>query len=225
MPRPARRAAAKAVAPKRPDGRTLRARPRVPGAPARSGPRRQAILDAGALLMQQRGFVGTTVEDVTGHLDLTKAAFYYYVENKEELLFQISSQTLALADTSISAIERTTASPDRKLAEMVDSFVRLVAERPSFFTVYFQEKGHLGAAHLRAVTRVERKIAGALERVLRDGMATGAFRTADPAVAAFGILGMCFWVYKWFRPGGRADVAAVSLTFQTLALRGVAAAS
>jgi AcrR family transcriptional regulator len=173
--------------------------------------------------MQERGFVGTTVEDVTAHLDLTKAAFYYYVENKEELLFQISTQTLALADASIAATERSSAAPDRKLAVMVDSFVRLVAERPAFFTVYFQEKGHLGADHLRAVTRVERKIASALERVLREGMAAGAFRTADPAVAAFGILGMCFWVYKWFRPQGRSTVDQVSATFQALALGGVRA--
>ncbi|MHB8631425.1 MAG: TetR/AcrR family transcriptional regulator [Candidatus Limnocylindria bacterium] len=189
----------------------------------RSGSRRQAILDAGALLMQQRGFVGTTVEDVTDQLDLTKAAFYYYVENKEELLFQISTQTLALADTSIAAIERSGDAPDRKLARMVDSFVRLVAERPAFFTVYFQEKGHLGADHLKAVTRIERKIAGALERVLREGMAGGAFRTADPAVAAFGILGMCFWVYKWFRPAGRSTVDEISALFQALALHGVGA--
>jgi AcrR family transcriptional regulator len=173
--------------------------------------------------MQQRGFVGTTVEDVTGHLDLTKAAFYYYVENKQELLFQISTQTLALADASISAIERSGAAPDRKLELMVDSFVRLVAERPAFFTVYFQEKGHLSTDHLKAVTRIERKIASALERVLREGMAKGALRTADPAVAAFGILGMCFWVYKWFRPDGRSNVGEVSATFQALALRGVRA--
>lgn len=173
--------------------------------------------------MQQRGFVGTTVEDVTGHLDLTKAAFYYYVENKEELLFQISTQTLALADASIAAIERSSSTPDRKLAHMVDSFVRLVAERPAFFTVYFQEKGHLGTDHLKAVTRIERKIAAALERVLREGMTAGAFRAADPAVAAFGILGMCFWVYKWFRPAGRASVDQVSATFQALALAGVRA--
>jgi AcrR family transcriptional regulator len=223
VPRSAGRASAKTIKPKRPDGRTLRARPRVPGTAPRSGPRRQAILDAGALLMQQRGFVGTTVEDVTGQLDLTKAAFYYYVENKEELLFQISTQTLALADASISAIERSDAAPDRKLALMIDSFVRLVAQRPAFFTVYFQEKGHLGADHLKAVTRIERKIAGALERVLRLGMSAGTFRTGDPAVAAFGILGMCFWVYKWFRPEGRSDVAAVSATFQALVLRGVQA--
>lgn len=173
--------------------------------------------------MQQRGFVGTTVEDVTDQLDLTKAAFYYYVENKEELLFQISTQTLGLADASISAIERSSAPPDRKLAEMIDSFVRLVAERPAFFTVYFQEKGHLGADHLKAVTRIERKIAAALERVLREGMSAGAFRSGDPAVAAFGLLGMCFWVYKWFRPHGRANVDEVSATFQALALSGIRA--
>jgi AcrR family transcriptional regulator len=223
VPRPARRAPAKTIKPKRPDGRTLRARPRAAADAPRSGPRRQAILDAGALLMQQRGFGGTTVEDVAGHLDLTKAAFYYYVENKEELLFQISTQTLALAEARITAIERSDAPPARKLAGMVDSFVRLVAERPSFFTVYFQEKGHLGADHLKTVTRTERKIASALERVLREGMTAGAFRAADPAVAAFGILGMCFWVYKWFRSDGRSSVDDVSSTFQALALGGVQA--
>lgn len=106
---------------------------------------------------------------------------------------------------------------------MIDSFVQLVAERPAFFTVYFQEKGHLGVAHLRTVTRIERKIARALERVLRDGMATGAFRKSDPAVAAFALLGMCFWLYKWFRPDGRAGVDEVSAAFQALALGGLRA--
>ena len=225
MPRATAGARVARVKPKRPDGRTLRARPRAAGDAPRSGPRRQAILDAGALLMQERGFVGTTVEDVTGQLDLTKAAFYYYVENKEELLFQISTQTLALANTSIAAIERSSAPADRKLARMIDSFVRLVAERPAFFTVYFQEKGHLAPKHLATVTRSERKIATALEHVVRDGVASGLFRATDPSVAAFGLLGMCFWVYKWFRPAGRASVDEVSAEFQALALRGLAAAA
>jgi TetR/AcrR family transcriptional regulator, cholesterol catabolism regulator len=217
----ARRTPAPKVKPKRPDGRTLRARPRAAGDEPRSGPRRQAILDAGALLMRERGFAGTTVEDVTGQLDLTKAAFYYYVENKEELLFQISTQTLELADTRISAIERSAAAADRKLGLMIDSFVRLVAERPEFFTVYFQEKGHLSPRHLATVTKIERKIATALERVVRDGSAAGLFRETDPAVAAFALLGMCFWVYKWFRPGGRASIDEVSETFQALGLCGL----
>ncbi|HVR88020.1 MAG TPA: TetR/AcrR family transcriptional regulator [Candidatus Limnocylindria bacterium] len=209
-----------AIPPKRVDGRTLRARPRAPGAPPRSDRRRQAILDAGALLMQQRGFVGTTVEDVANQLELTKAAFYYYVENKEELLFQISSQTLEVTDERISAIARSARAPGTKLNEIVDSFVRLVADRPEFFSVYFQEKGHLGPAHLKTVTKIERKIVKAVERVYREGAAAGTFRKIDPAVAAFGILGLCFWIYQWYRPDGRLPVSQLSTSFQALASRG-----
>jgi hypothetical protein len=43
---------------------------------------------------------------------------------------------------------------------------------------------------------------------------------SDPAVAAFAILGMCFWIYKWFRPEGRSNVDEVSRTFQALVLSG-----
>ena len=216
---PGRRSAAKGIPPKRPDGRTLRGRPRPAGAP-RSSSRRQAILDAGALLMQQRGFVGTTVEDVTDQLALTKAAFYYYVENKEELLFQIASQTLELADAQVAAIERSDALPERKLDHVIDTFVHLVSERPAFFTVYFQEKGHLAPEHLRAVAKVERRIVQAVERILRQGTAAGSFGKIEPAVAAFGLLGMCFWLYKWYRPDGRLSVEEVSRAFQALAARG-----
>ena len=216
----ATRRSAGRVPPKRVDGRTLRARPRAAGSEPRSGRRRQAILDAGALLMQQRGFVGTTVEDVANQLDLTKAAFYYYVENKEELLFQIATQTLALTDERIGAIAASPRAPGEKLNEIVDSFVRLVADRPEFFGVYFQEKGHLGPEHLKAVTKIERRIVKAVERVFREGVAAGAFRAIDPAVAAFGILGMCFWIYKWYRPDGRLPVGSISRDFQALVARG-----
>ena len=221
--RPSRR-----IAPKRPDGRTLRARSRAAGGTrtaAGAAPRHQEILDAAALLMQQRGFVGTTVEDVAGHLELTKAAFYYYVANKEELLYQIAQQTLERTDVMISAIGRSDAPPDRKLGQIVDSFVRLVAERPEFFTVYFQEKSHLGAQHQARVTRIERKIVRTVERVYRDGIAAGAFGRTDPAVAALGILGLCFWVHTWYRPDGRRSVDEISAMFQALIADGYRSAS
>ncbi|HEY8656830.1 MAG TPA: TetR/AcrR family transcriptional regulator [Candidatus Limnocylindria bacterium] len=213
----------RALAPKRPDGRTLRARPRSTGGTRTAdgaAPRRQEILDAGALLMQQRGFVGTTVEDVAGHLELTKAAFYYYVATKEELLYQIAQQTLQRTDATVSAIGRSAVPPGVKLGRIVDSFVRLVAERPEFFTVYFQEKGHLGVAHQASVTKIERKIVRTVERVYREGIAAGAFRRTDPSVAAFGILGLCFWVYKWYRPGGRRSLDEISAILQALCADG-----
>lgn len=207
------------IAPKRPDGRTLR-RTRTAAATTRRTPRRQEILDAAALLMQQRGFVGTTIEEVARQLELTKAAVYYYVSTKEELLYEILTQTLTQADARIGAIERSTARPGDKMARVVDTFVRLVAERPQFFTVYFQEKAHLDREHLRRVTKTERRIVDAVQRIHRQGVADRAFRRLDPVAASFGLLGLCFWVYQWYRAEGRLSVADVSATFQELAAKG-----
>ena len=170
--------------------------------------------------MQQRGFVGTTIEDVAQQLELTKAAFYYYVQNKEELLFQILSQTLNVTVERIALIERSSASPHEKLRAIIDAFVHLMADRPDFFTVYFQEKGHLDPGHLRTITRTEATIVHTIERVYREGVTKGTFQKIDPTVAAFGILGLCFWVHKWFRPQGRLGIEEVSRAFQSLAADG-----
>src|SRR5438105_8352958 len=210
----------RAISPKRPDGRTLR-RKRTLANAAGKADRRQDIFDAAALLMRRRGFVGTTIEEVAKHLALTKAALYYYVENKEELLYQISIQTLGLAFERVSAIARSDAAPAKKMREVVDTFVHLVAERPEFFTVYFQEKGHLGREHLRTVTKTERRIVDTVRKIYRDGAAEGSFRKLDPTATAFGLLGLCFWVYQWYRPGGRLSVDEISATFQDLAARGM----
>lgn len=207
------------IAPKRPDGRTLR-RTRTAATATRKTPRRQEIFDAAALLMQRRGFVGTTIEEVAQQLELTKAALYYYVSNKEELLYEILTQTLTQAGARISEIERSRTRPADKMAQVVDTFVRLVAERPQFFSVYFQEKAHLGKGHLRDVTKTERRIVDAVQRIYRQGISRRAFRKLDPAAASFGVLGLCFWVYQWYRAEGRLSVAQVSATFQELAARG-----
>lgn len=206
------------IAPKRPDGRTLR-RKRSTAAGAKL-PKRQEIFDAAALLMGQRGFVGTTIEEVAQQLELTKAALYYYVSNKEELLYQILDQTLGLALERVTAVEASKATPAKKMADVIETFVRLVAERPQFFTVYFQEKSHLGREHLRAVTRTERRIVDAVRRIYKAGAADRSLRPLDPVAATFGVLGLCFWVYQWYRPGGRLSVDDVVRTFQDLASRG-----
>ena len=60
-----------------------------------SGPaRRQAIIDEAIRLMHAKGYAATSIQDVANQFDFTKAAFYYYVKNKEELLYEVLLQTL-----------------------------------------------------------------------------------------------------------------------------------
>ena len=48
---------------------------------------RHRILKAAASCFNEKGFSGTSLKDVSRHLGLTDAALYYYVKNKEELVY------------------------------------------------------------------------------------------------------------------------------------------
>ena len=103
---------------------------------------------------------------------------------------------------------------------MLDSFVRMVAERPETFSVYFRERAHLAAEHRDAATEVERRIVAELRRLYVAGVTEGRLREIPDEAAVFGLLGMCFWTYEWFRADGRLTPEALSDAIRTLAAHG-----
>jgi len=47
------------------------------------------ILEAATGLFHERGFAATSMQDISDHVGLKKGSLYYYVESKEQLLFEI----------------------------------------------------------------------------------------------------------------------------------------
>jgi len=64
---------------------------------------RHRILKAAATCFNHKGFSGTSLKDVSRQLGLTDAALYYYVKNKEELVYQCY---LRAAELGREAMER-----------------------------------------------------------------------------------------------------------------------
>lgn len=167
--------------------------------------------------MQEKGFAGTSIQDVADQLDFTKAAFYYYVKNKDELLFQITQESLRLAGDSIGAIAASDQSPAEKMRGVINTYVHLVAEQPEFFTVYFHDKGSLSLEHLEAVNEMERLVVESIRGIYAEGVKAGQLRDLDPTAVVFALLGMCCWIYKWYRPERGLTVEQISAVFQELA--------
>jgi len=174
--------------------------------------------------MHTKGYAATSIQDVADQLDFTKAAFYYYVKNKEELLYEILLQTLEETVQRISSIARRRGmTPSAKLDAIIRCYVELMADRPAVFSVYFQERGHLSPEHHAVVIGLERQLLELIQSVYRAGRRTSELRDLDPTVAVFGLLGACFWVYKWYRADGRLTATEVSSIVQALLANGYVA--
>src|SRR5262245_51680267 len=171
--------------------------------------RRQEIFDRAILLMREKGFVGTSVQNLVDGLEFSKANFYYHIKSKEEMLYRISYETLQLKLQRIKAIVNSDLPHPQRMRAIVDCFVNLVVDHTAVISVYFEEKRHLTAAHRRQVTKLERQILDAFVDFYEEGVAKGHFRDVEPTVAVFGILGMCLWMVKWYRPNGPVSAKAI----------------
>jgi AcrR family transcriptional regulator len=173
--------------------------------------------------MGQKGFTATTIRDVADKVDFTHAAFYYYVENKEELLYEIFREVLTVGLAQLEEINRAELQPSAKLRAIVHMYVKRMAEHKEQSTVYLQERRHLEPAHQREVDRLERRALDILRDVIKEGIAAGEFRQVDPTVAALGLVGMCVWVHRWYRDSGRRSIDDIASTFEGLLISGLEA--
>jgi len=127
--------------------------------------KRDRMLRAAALCFNRKGFSGTSLKDIARHLGLTDAALYYYVRNKEELVYQCY---LRAADVGRAAMDRAISEGSdgfdkvrRYLAYHVESMVgddgpvAIMSEIPS-----------LDAAHRDQVLELSRRHSERFEQLL-----------------------------------------------------------
>jgi flavin reductase (DIM6/NTAB) family NADH-FMN oxidoreductase RutF len=71
---------------------------------------------------------------------------------------------------------------------------------------------HLGAelyastADLEPLNELKREFDERLLALIQKGVQQHAFDIEDPRIAAFAIVGMIVWTFKWYRPGGRLSI-------------------
>ncbi len=158
---------------------------------------RHRVLKAAASCFNHKGYSGTSLKDVADHLGLTDAALYYYVKNKEELVYQCY---LRAAELGREAMERAIAEGGTGF-ERAFLYVRrhvelMVGDRGP--VAIMSEIPSLRPAHREQILGVSRRHGAAFEDILRGGIADGSIEPCDVRMTGNAIMGAINWIPKWF---------------------------
>lgn len=82
-----------------------------PATTAKSAVTRRAILDAARAAFARKGYSGTSVKDIAAGLHVTRANFYYYFRDKQQLFIELGTETYREALTVIKAFDTMDSSP------------------------------------------------------------------------------------------------------------------
>ena len=152
-------------------------------------------------LFAERGFAGTSLQDIADALGVTRPALYYYVKSKDELLAKLAAD---VAGGSAAQITELAGRPGLDAAGRLREIVRLTALRqatqPERFRLLIRSEAELPAELSDAYDTSRRAVLRAVTGVIEEGIRAGRFRPVDARIAALGVIGMWNWVAWWFRP-------------------------
>ena len=159
------------------------------------------IVDQAMRLFAERGYDGTTLQDVADAVGLSRPNLYNYVKSKEELLVAMVEATAQSAANSLREVRvRTDLDPAQKLRLLVRALVLQRAERPEQFRTLDRSDQALPPEIAKKHLQGRRAVLGEITAVLEEGVTAGLFRPTDVRITALSIIGMCNWVAWWFHP-------------------------
>ena len=161
----------------------------------------QKIIDTAVELFHRKGYRSTTLDDVSRELGVTKAALYHYVSSKEKLLSVIYIQALENIFRNVFPISEEDLPPDEKLRRIIRNHVKeIIIQSLPMFAVFFSEENQLPKEEFQKIRDEKKKYTKIIEEIIEEGISNGIFRKVDPRLQAYAIIGMCNWVYKWYKP-------------------------
>jgi TetR/AcrR family transcriptional regulator, cholesterol catabolism regulator len=192
----------------------------IAAAPAREGQVRAAALR----LFKEKGYHATSMRDIADAVGINKGSLYSYIKSKEDLLVPVFDQAQGMLTSQIEEIAADTeASPTERLKRALHAHVTAVAENLDVLTVYLSEWRQLAAESLATNRNQRERYASMFHQILRDGIATGEFREMDTRIVMLGMIGMCNYLFRWYRPDGRLAPDQIADELIEMVIRGVQA--
>lgn len=182
---------------------------------------RDRVLKAAAECFNRKGYSGTSLKDVANMLGLTDPALYYYVKNKEELVYLCY---LRAADIGRDAMQRAVVDGETGL-EQVRLYLRyhienIVGDRGPI--AIMSEIPSLDANHRQEVLELSRKHSSGFEAMLDRGITDGSIAPCNVRMTGNAIMGAINWIPKWYH-GDDAMAASIIAEFPEILSRGLAA--
>jgi AcrR family transcriptional regulator len=185
--------------------------------------KRDRILSEAANLFAERGYHGTTIDDIADRFGATKPFVYYHFKSKLALLIELcergTTEALNAAERAISA----RGTPRERLDQFVRDFTAVALQNQLYVKIYFHEEINLPKSHSDRINRMRKEIDWKLTKLLEDGVKAGDFSIDDPAMCCLVIAGMISYAFAWYRRSGRLQTEEICTQMSKLVLNMVKA--
>ncbi|HXK54469.1 MAG TPA: TetR/AcrR family transcriptional regulator [Hyphomicrobiales bacterium] len=199
--------------------------------------RRVEILRRAAEVFSRQGVANTSIEDIANEVGIKREGVYYYFRSREDILLEIvlpQSRTLLFNFSNIieskrPVMERLHAAMRNHLESYDPGYVEMAVALREDHNLNGRgsgkaERKSADRKKQQELRRVWKDYTALWLRLVKEGQESGEFDAAlDAKMVAFGILGMCNWLSRWYDPRKPVPIDEIVTTFFAMVSRGIGA--
>jgi len=171
----------------------------------------------------ERGYDGTSMEDLARATGITKSSIYHHIDSKEQLLRLALDRSLGALFAVTEEDGAHTGRAIERLDYLVGRVVEVLAAELPYVTLLLRVRGNTETERWALERRREfdRIVRGLVAEAAGDGDLRP---DVDPAIAERLVFGMINSITEWYRPG-RVEVDELRRTVVAIASTGLAKAA
>lgn len=171
-------------------------------------------------VFNERGYDGTSMDDIARAAGITKGSLYHHVKGKEEFLTRGAGRALQALHA---VLDEPQAQQGTALARLKHILARAVAVEIRWLpevSLLLRLRGNTPAE--QALMAQRRHFDQVFTALVRAGIAEGSLRAdLDPRLVTRLILGMANWLVEWYRPQGALAPEQIADGILKLAFEGL----
>ncbi len=181
--------------------------------------KKQEILRSAASVLAEKGYHGTTMEEIASKLLMTKGSMYYYFKNKDELLYQCHQMIMEMSLERIEKVVNSDLDPAEKLKSAVKGHIQLATSEKSMFMVMNKPSQNFTDIQLEEILELRKSYSHYFDRILKEGIEKKVFAKVDVKLVRMIILGALNWVQEWYDQGGPKSADEISEAYANYILK------
>jgi AcrR family transcriptional regulator len=181
--------------------------------------KKQEILRSAAAVLAEKGYQGTTMEEVAAKLLMTKGSMYYYYKNKDDLLYHCHQMIMDISIERIEEVVNSDLHPIEKLRRAIKGHILLATSEKSMFMVMDKPNQNFSDIQLEEVLKLRKNYSGNFDSIINEGIEKQVFDHVDVRMVRMIILGALNWIQEWYNQDGPQSADEISDAFADYLLK------
>jgi AcrR family transcriptional regulator len=168
------------------------------------------LLRVSAAAFARKGYRGTSLQEIAEALGMLKGSLYYYINSKEDLLYEVVRTSTQASLSAVEALSQDTSEPGLdRLDRMIEVHIRELLLHLDEATVYLNDITKLSASRRRQLP--DKQYTHIFHSLITEGQKDGSIRSdLDDTLLLRTLLGYVNSVFKWYDPAGSYTIEDVS---------------